>query len=402
MLKAKSLVNLRNAGAARRLAAAAIYRGTVILGYRSALQRLADVSEDLALTVFHVEQSYLHFIRFGSETARVAALDGILALLKSSAVRADDMRMALQDLVTRRNVLLEDWGGAARHLQEASRSVAASRVIAQARRAAVRADPERLLRVARGVERLVNDVIRKPVLSKADEALLMFLHTVSPTDAAAWTSIYRKLAAFRKARDKFPVDEAEFRRLFRGEASALKGMLLEQWFWKSAPWRLREKKLMREARARARALGPEWQVTILREPLRETRKGLEIYDGAILIVRPTSPDGKTFEAFAHAIVQIKAEKDISVVGQITRDRRRELKGLGAQTLRSSDRAQAFVVRPGTDLHDPIRFIAAPQLPEAARVAGLPQGTDLVYDMSLLDAEQLDELAYLLLSNTIRN
>lgn len=396
----RSLSFLVEAAGMGKLAELIPYRAPILMGMSRPLRQLADLSQELAVKVFYLEQQYLLFIKYGSEFSRGSAIrqiDDLLRLAVNDTKLLPEVRAEVcKDMVGRRKVLIDGWDGAERHAAELAQDAKRSAAIDRAIKKASMPSDDGLLDVARSVETLVNSVIRNRIGSKSDESLLLYLRTVLPTDGQAWKAIYRKLAAFKKAAHKTPQDYVQFRKQFRGEASALKGLLQEQWFWKSQAWRQREGALLRDAMATAEnlsTLGRQWHAIILKEPLRDIRRGAEIYDGAILLVRPTTPPG-SFEAIPHLLIQIKAEKDISVLGQIARDRARELREAGQFTLTSSDGLTTFTVRP--PLGDTKRIVCTPAVADAARVADLPPGVNVIHDISMLDADQLDDVAYRLL------
>jgi hypothetical protein len=409
-LRAPARLLARSGGTAADAAAA--YRGTRILGFRSPITKLAEASDELAAAVFFAEQEYL--LAMGSELSRVRALEGINALLASapSVLSGKELEHAQVLLAARRHVLLDGWQGAERQAKGLLADIGSARALERAELLAGRMAATDVRRIAATIEALGLDALARPATTRAQRALRLFMQAVPPTDTLAWGVVHHRIANLRKLSAKAKrvrtvggpdrYGEEAFRTLFRGEASNLKGLLLETWFWTSTVWRRREPAIIADAYARARKLsaiqGAELTPAVVREPLREARYGREMYDGAVLLVRPTAANPDVYEAFPHLLVQIKAEKDISVVGQIARDIKRERRVVpGDLLLRRSDSRAAYVLRPAPDELDPVRIIIAPQLPEPKRLVGdLPPGVDVVVDASLLDADELDDVAYALL------
>jgi hypothetical protein len=397
--------------------AAAVYRGTVILGFRSPIARLADASQDLAATVYLAEQHYLVMLLHGSEAARVRALEGVEVLLQVAPqhLKGAELDAARRLLAGRRRVLVEGWAGAEAHAAGLLGDIGRARAVAQADVLAARHAGTDLVATAAAVERMAATTVG--ATSGPGRSLQLLYQVMHPTDLQSWRAVYLrigtaqgklpgKVARIRKAGGVAAFGEEKFFRLLRPEASAVKGLVQEAAWWKSPGWLTREPELLRRAMVRARRLsgstGRELQVLALREPLRDARTGREIYDGAILLGRPTDANPNVFEAFPDTLVQIKAEKRITVVRQVARDARRERLLPGDQLLRTSDATQAFVIRSAPDSFDPQRIIVAPQLPDASRFGRLPPGTDVAFDASLLDAAQLDDVAYLLLRAIIES
>jgi hypothetical protein len=66
--------------------------------------------------------------------------------------------------------------------------------------------------------------------------------------------IYRKLENFRKIGLKRPANRQQLADLARPHVNPLKGLLQEQWFWKSPVWKRHEGRLFDDAMAKAEAL----------------------------------------------------------------------------------------------------------------------------------------------------
>jgi hypothetical protein len=397
---------VQDAQMAGRIGRLACSRAATLLWVSGPLRRLAGLSSDLAVQVLEFNERYLMFLMHGSELTRVTGVQKVNELIhavvsgESARLLPEDVRNEIcKELLGRRQALIDGPAGAERLAAELAGDVRFSASLDRAIAQAASFNQGDLLDVARSVERLVNGVLRKRVLSAADDAFRLYLATVKPENGPAWMAIYRKIASYQKARLKRPPTQADFLRLFRGEASGLKGVLQEQWYWASQAWQAREGVLMRHAQEAAESLstvGRQWDARLLTEPMREAiRFSPEIYDGAILLVRATDRPG-IFEAILHTVIQIKAEKNISVLWQVANDRRREMRAMAGLLLKTNDGLTIFKVvpPPGTTT----RIVCTPMVADAARVADLPPGSAGFQDISQLDADQLDAVAYRLLEH----
>lgn len=397
------LTEIADAARAGRIGHLTLSRAPTLLRVSGPLLKLAGVSGDLAVKVAHFNERYVLFLIHGSEATRMTAIKRVDELIHGATVvdlPVEIRAEVFMELVGRRSVLVDGPAGAERIAAELADDPRFAASLDRAIRQAASFNQQDLLDVARSVEKLVNSVYRKRVLSSADHSFRLYLATVQPDNGPAWTAIYHKIAEFRKARLKHPpANQAAFERMFRGEANGLKGVLQEQWYWASETWKSREGPLMRHATAAAEALssvGRQWEAVLLKEPMREAiRFSPEIYDGAILLTQATDRPG-FFKAMAHTVIQIKAEKDITVLGQVAADRLRELRKSGGFNLKSSDGLTTFMMvpPPGTTT----RIVCTPMVADAARLADLPPGVAVFQDISLLDAEQLDAVAYRLLEH----
>lgn len=396
--------------------AGAAYRGTLLLSEASALARMADTSQDVALKVFGAKQYYLLFIQTQDELSRVQALalTSSLAADAPKLLKGTDLASVSNTLLGWRRVLEEGADDLAR-AGNATRleHLAEQRGRAYLERVAARSSGERLIEIASSIDLAIGRALINPVSSAERRALELFIRAVQPSDVAAWESVVGKIAAFSKAGDKVGelraagtlLDEEAFRKLLRPEASALKGHLLETWFWRAQAWTSREPVLMEAAFARARRLGSarsEFQPVLISQPLLTIggmgrRGGLEIYDGSIILARDyVAGSSRSVEAFLDVAVQIKAERNISAVRQVGKDVRREMELGGLTELRTRDGSLVIRLLQAPDKADALRLIVAPELPAAQRIAGLPPGVNVGTVPTLLNADQLDDLSYFLL------
>jgi hypothetical protein len=393
-------------------ATAAAYRGTLILGYRSPVALIADASVELTAVLCHADFHYLSMLLHRSEVSRVRALEGIELLMQAApkVLKGRALADARVLLAGRRRVLLEGWDGAERHAKGLLADVGRARAVQEAERLAASMATPRFGAVVAAVEDLVQRTLAEGASAGQGNSLRLFLQALAPTDHLSWSPIYRRLAESQsivakaaQVRAAGGVDaygEEAFRRLFRSNASNLKGLAFEAAFWKSPEWLDIERELVRQALKRGRQLsgtvGGELALHFIREPLRDARTGLELYDGAMLLARPTAANPNVFEGYLFALIQLKAEKRISVIRQVTRDTRRERVLPGDLVLRSSDQSRGYVIRPLPEEYDPLRIIGAPQLPDAPRFSRAATGVDFVFVPALVDADQLDDVAYLLI------
>lgn len=417
--RSRTLARIVQLGAGLDEVVGAAFRGVVLFGEASALSRMAEASEEIALKVFGAKFYYQQFIQTQSELARTTALE----LTRSLAA---DARLALKDedltavarTLTGWGRVLEEGGDAALRIETAERlaAIAQRRGAAALERLAARSSGERLITIASGLDLQIGRALTNPVSSAETHALEWFLRAVPRSDEAAWNSIVLKIDSFSeiggkaeqlRSGNKF-LNQVEFEKLLRPEASQLKGHALETWFWRSPAWRSREKELMDAAFRRARKLGlaqGQWRPLQISEPLLTIggmgrRGGLEIYDGVVLVARDYRIGGDVVEGFLDTVVQIKAEQNISAVRQISKDVRREAELGGLTELRTRDGKLAVRLLQAPDNADPFRLIVAPYLPAADRIARLAPGVQVALIPTLLDADQLDDLAFFMLRAAI--
>jgi len=350
------------------------YRGTFFLGYASSLRKLGTLTPKAAELVANASFMYLLFLRTGSEAAAELAIHHIKALqriVRGKRFRAealtnqrlvDDAGYAELGVFILREqgaepALIQRAHDCAMSLQSRARTAITSADLQQAQQiisswlATVKAGrvagEEALLtkmerrrlnaRLARAKQKFTLDLdqasealellIKECAGSENATALAvkLFVETVSVehfADIAQCIAKFKETPAKLKRLGHFADDELEaaFRKMFEPEASILKGLMLEKWFWRSPAWRAQERLLMKDARAVAETLGPEYMPIIFRSPLLEAgakfSKGF--LDGAILIVRPGSAQD-TWEGFIYTAIEIKAEKETRVIRQVNRD-----------------------------------------------------------------------------------
>lgn len=379
-----------------------------------------------AATELHAEARRLHF-EAGSPTMARSAHE--LAMIVQSKAHA---ALTSEDLA-RAEELTDGWLrvlNTSPEEMDKALLTASMRRVENARRA--RARREHLLdlnNVLETVERVMATTAAD-LNDPAAKALRLFQQTVSPEQFAEIWEIADRLGVFKQWLLRIEqanhmgglnaLDTAGFRALFRPEANSLKGLLLEKWFWCSRVWREQEVLLVKNAEAVARRLGPDYKVIIIRSPLLES--GKEIYDGAIVIARAAGEGTEgVLAGLLHTAIQIKAERLTSAIGQINRDLAREGNILEPVNLITRDGAIAVNFLPPPPSLQTNRIIVAPSLPAShlapesfepiapgvarpLRDRGLVQklepGVDVLYQTTLLNAEQLDDLAYLLLKSVV--
>ena len=387
--------------------------GALALKSLHPLTKLIGESDLLAQLYMVSAHNYHVYLKFRSPVSRKRALEGVELLIAeashSKELTKEEIDLAVNKLVGMRRKLIrgvEEDENIALSIMARREKTRRSRA---AERLARRVREDRAGLILAEIEESWADLPFLP--AKTRKALELFLLNVPSTDIATWSEIADKLAGQREMvykvkqflRQKGVIDAADidFRNLLRPQANAIKGYLLERAFWQSAEWRKAYGPMMRKARERARNIfgpGSEVDVVLIAEPLRELHSGAEIYDGAIMLVGPTKKKG-VIEGVIHATFQMKAERDVSVLSQIERDMYREQRRLGSFQLRpSSERELSIVVLPAMDRTEPHRIFVAPQLPGAAAAGRIAPGIDAVLMPSLLDAAQLDEVAYKLLAD----
>jgi hypothetical protein len=414
------LNRLINTGSGLSEVIGAAYRGVVLLGESSSIARLAERSEELALKVFGAKQYYLLFLQTGDDLSRqtALALTEDLVIAARTVLKGNDLTSASQTFIGWRRALTEGADETSR-LATAQRleQVARRRGLAYLDRLAVRSSSSRIGEFAAAIDLEITKLLTGPATSAERRAVELFLNAVPRTDLAAWEGLVMKMVGFSKLDLKakrlvqpgVAWDEEAFKKAFRPEASGLKGLALETWFWRSPAWKSRERRLLQAAHQRARQLGlarEEWKPVVISEPLLTIggagrRGGLEIYDGVVVIARRFDPNARSVEGFLDAAIQIKAERDISAIRQVSKDTRREVELGGLTELRTRDGNIPIRLLPAPDTNDPIRLVVAPELPSASKYRDLAPGVNIVAMPTLLDAKQLDYLAYFLIRAAIR-
>jgi hypothetical protein len=393
-----------------------------IVGRGSALRLLASKSDELARAVDAFEALLTMYQVLGHKTAQKLALQWTDELLVASkSFSGSDAKSIETCLAVWRKHLSEgvDEVGELTAKQIDLRDAAAARAAARLER-----ELDELERVVVEIQDEIARVMSGRRGSDAErKAFGLLCKALDPGDSELWRPIVEKVkdaaktanaAAVRRAGGVSRFGEAKFRHLFRGKASNIKGLIMEHWFWQSDIWRQWSKDVLKRAHSRAIQLrfgtGKAFQTHVISQPLRVLDTGQEIYDGAVLVVHEIAKGPpKHYAGYIEAIVQIKAEKRISLVRQIKRDVKREAAGGGKLRLRLDD-GSIFDLAPSVE--DPLRLIVAPELPTftqmqrgaghvlVPQVQALPPGVDLRFAPTLLDATQLDDVAYAILRRIV--
>ena len=389
--------------------------GPMVLARVHAVMRLCAESDLIAELVLRVNRQYELFLHFRDPVSRQYALEGVELLIGEvrsfKLLSVEEKTEAMRRLAGIRRKLREGLEAD----EAAASAILDRRALARRRaadRAAHRVREDRATAIHASIEDAWAELPQMP--ADARRAFEMFLVDVPVADISTWAEISMKLAGFRKMIQKVrdfealggvvnPADPA-FRKLLRPEASSLKGFLLERSFWMGKDWEDLAVELMTKARQRSRRLfgsSNDAEAIMVTEPLRELRTGAEIYDGAIMLARPTD-DPRVIEGVLDATVNMKAERDVTVLQQIERELRRESgRGSSFSVRLSSQRGQTFVISPAPDQLDMTRIFVAPQLPGGSAVASMPTTVKARFLPALLDAEQFDLIAYALLVHPAR-
>lgn len=414
----RTLIKVVQAGAGVDQVVGAAYRGLMLLSDASALSRMAEASVEIALKVQFAKSHYLIFVKTECPLARETALTFTRSLAGDvGRVLQGAERVEAARVLTGWRRVLEEGADAALQIDRAEdlAARAARRGQASLERLAARTSSEHFIDVASGIDLAITRTLMDPTSSPQQRALELFLRAVPRSDIAAWDTLLGRIAGFNRLienADELRVlsevlSQKEFLTLLRPEANIIKGQALETWFWRSPAWKSREALLDDSAWRRAQALGGAtrgWQPLVLTEPLLTMggmglRGGLEIYDGVVLVAREYRPGLGVVEAYLDAVVQIKAERNITALLQVARDMRREAELGGLTELRTRDGSLVVRLLQAPDAAEPFRLIVAPTLP-AGHLAQVPRGVLVAGIPTLMDAYQLDDFAYLLLRGAI--
>ncbi len=406
------------------------YRGIKYAATASPLDILATAAPDFGSVIWHSEEYYHLYLLNRSKIDQMVALVNVDILMQVASQKLK------QGVIPERvmNFLEGRFNLLVRGLEEVEKAGLASANIALNRariNATRRASRQGAFTVGDIAATLQTEFTKYslsfgPALGDAEKALAIYLNTVAPGNHTAWTEIYEHLSQLRKAAGKIQriksrgglasISKEEFESVsfFRGEANRLKGFLLETWFWQSNAWSRMEEVILRDARKMVHRqrfnIPPGYEPMVIKQPL--FLGGQEIYDGVVLLARPLPGRPNHFECFIHTEFQMKAEADLSVVDQINRDLKRKSKALPQMILLSRSQ-QVFDIRPMPGPFDPLRIIVAPQIPEVKALPlgaplhkndlrKLPPEADVLILPTLLDAEQLDEIAFLMLRAIVEN
>ncbi len=345
-----------------------------------------------------------------------------------------DRELALLDLACRKKLLAEGYQAMTEHAQDAY--VAFSRATENANRLAARKGMS-LAKIESTLHDLFSRVNSGLLALDEEEALAKYLCMVDTLDSTAWTKVHEKLESFTKLLSKrseligktgglSAVSKADFdkavamlKKNFRGEASALKGLLMELWFWRSPAWRNIKAPLLERSLKDGRKLfggADKFSLFHFEGALLELRaaksRGKEIFDGVTLVARPADvdsnaitiarryfpgPNVKFYEGHITALVEVKAEVEISLIEQLNRNAGRARKTPGVFYLADPKSDTVFIINPLPPDYLQTRIIVAPELPKAAKVDKLQPGIDALALTTMLDAQQLDDVAYAIMA-----
>ena len=379
----------------------AAFHGILMAGRATPLTALADARPELAEAVFMATHHFRRFFHYAGELDRELALEGTDALIRaaSNLLTSKEHQAARRVLLNRRSLLTRGETAA-----PVSEILKLDHAIADVQRAAARAPVGKVDALADAAEQLWSSMPR----AARTRALDLFFDTLPLSNTSAWGPIFERalgLGGLRGKIRKFKpgMTRQAFRDLFGGEMNQLKGALLEIFFWHSPAWVQREGPLFELATRRARELsqpGREFTPFLINEPL--LANGKEIFDGIIGLARASDKPPFLDEVVLDVVIQIKAERVISVMRQIPKDLRRESEAIIAGTiLRTRSGRRAFTIIPAGDIDDPLRIIVAPQLPTGGRLKTAPVGAEIISVATLHDAEQMDDVARFVIEATIR-
>ena len=386
------------------------FRTSFVVGHRSSVGALIVEIPGLAEDAWHLQLYRMVYFRHGDRWAQQLAmvrLDRLVYMVdKSSADQT--LKMAARDeLLWQRRTLdngelmLSDAATITRLGTEGRRRAQAVTQIVQ--RAG---NANAVLLLANKVEAGVLDLVRG-VPSPQRTLLLRYLGIVDLSEIDTWVGIYKKLHANVKSLEHPPgMSFTAFRtaEANRGQISSVKGLLQEEAFWRSAAWIEAERDYARYAWRRARLLArgfstPDrpFKVYRIKEPLYVVgEEAGEIYDGAQMILRESTNDPDVMEGFLDLAVQIKAEIRVTVGEQILRDLSREgAEGVTWQ-LRTLNGKKSFILGRAPDGDNPARLMFAPRHPGKGQMTELPAGIETRFTGSLMDADELGEIAAYLL------
>ncbi len=416
--------------------AAALYRATIFMGRLDPLLHLASNNPELSISFFRFQKYYEEFIQCRNNLVRAKALAEADALLLAASNIRDqaDRELVILDLACRKQLLAEGYQTLTQHAQDAY--VTLSRAIENANRLMARKGMP-LSKIEAALHDLFSRVNSGLLALDEEKALRKYLRMVEALDSNAWTQVHEKLESFTKllpkrsdlmtktgglsAASKADFDKAVvmLKKNFRGEASALKGLLMELWFWRSPAWANIKAPLLERALKDGRKLfggADNFSLFHYEGVLLEMRaaksRAKEIFDGVTIVARPADvdsnaitiarryfpgPNVKFCEGHISAIVEIKAEVDISLIEQINRDANRARKTPGAFYLADPKSNTVFIINPLPPDYLQTRIIVAPELPKASKVEKLQPGIDALALTTMLNAQQLDDVAYAIMA-----
>jgi hypothetical protein len=362
---------------------------------------LVKKEPELALPVYRFLHEYDCYFRLRTAIDRARARQGADDLMqRASQLLHGEEREAVLRLLVKKQQFLAGGQEAIDELAAAARTIRAKRIAESTARSLARMPTLGAEAILEHIELLWLSLPR----ARATRTLHLFFETLPLSNTSAWEGIAYRLSRFQHVPWKMGhvrAGKMTLAEAFRGETSNLKGLLLEAAFWHGPTWARWEKPLLDQAAIRARRLsrgGERFKAVLVSAPLRVIETGQEFLDGAILLVRPNVKEPTIDEAVLHIAIQMKAERKITVIRQITNDMRRQFEET-LMGLRTQARDRDFLLVPASDAHDTTRIIVIPELPEATRVGSAPLGAEIIAVPTLLDAAQYDEVALFLLVAT---
>jgi plasmid stabilization system protein ParE len=376
------------------------------------LKALLSLSDELTEVYVRAERGYAVAFATGDQAITALARQDYQLVLDAAAKFTPSEAAEVERLLADRIQLLAGGPEALAARAEQLAGTAEERAIRRALRVANRWAKRDLLGAATKLEEALLRTVSAVESSPVQDAVLQYVRTVRPNDHLAWRAIAQKIAAQGKLEQKLNViraaggaeafGEAELRTLLASEGGAVQGALGEVWTWRSRPWLLRERQLVRTGLERGRRLAfgaQEFRPLVVREPLRVA--GKEIYDGSVLLTRPlaSGPNVQVFDAYLHSTLQVQVRERVSLLDIAARDIERELQRPGGLVMRTVDHTQTFIVRSAPDGLAPTRYIVAPEL-DAALSPVVPAGAQIVHIPTVLSRDQFSDIAFLFLKSLL--
>lgn len=214
---------------------------------------------------------------------------------------------------------------------------------------------------------------------------------------------------FRKNGIVDPTSDA-FRSFFRSNATALKGKIIEAWFYNHHYTRnVILPKLEEKAEATALRLSElsrdfEFEVKVVTDAAR--MNGLEITDGMVLVLQreigPGPRAGKIVGAVIDTIIEIKSEQRSKVLEQFVRNQSRLSKpnAGGHKIIVTFDDPSLGAVRILPSLEPPSKVVVAANSPTPGQLTETPAAGDAVLFKTSPSAQDADDVAFTLLAALI--
>ncbi len=227
-----------------------------------------------------------------------------------------------------------------------------------------------------------------------------------------------QLSTLKNARRRFlrngkvdPTSPA-FRRFFRNHVSALKGKVVERWFYglpvvkdKLLP------ELEQQAARRAKELNRlsrggriAHEAQVLTKTIRF--QGREITDGMVVVLKRErslgGKPGRVIGAYIDTIIEIKSEKNLTVLAQFERTMKRM--GTGS----SSKKFKLDLGEPGLEdveilgLEIPKKVVVAPRTPTHSKFDNSFAAGDAAFLETALSAEDADDIGFVLLASLVES